>query len=87
MNTVEPWQPIETAPEGELVVVGWHQEGEDEDYSERHEFEWLEEGIWHNHAELVEYAQMCAPAGSEMPKETPPYTHWRSLPPIPKAAA
>ena len=78
------WRPIETAPEGRLVVVGWL-DAEDTETPERHEFDWLEDGCWTRHADHVEYADMVAPPGSRMPPQRAPYTHWLDLPAIPKA--
>lgn len=76
------WQPIETAPESKLVVVGWmDDEGED-----RQEFDYIEDGLWIHHADLVEHAQMVAPPGSKMPKEQPPYQWWMDLPAFPAAS-
>lgn len=75
----QQWQPIETAPTGKLVVVGWLDD-EDVEHPERHEFDYIEEGAWVHHAELVEHAQAVAPPGSRMPKEQPPYQWWMDLP-------
>lgn len=76
------WQAIETAPEGVLLVVGWL-DAEDEAHPERHDFDYLEDGVWQKHTENVEYFQACAPAGSRGPKEQAPYTHWMPLPAAP----
>lgn len=78
------WRPIETAPEGRMVVVGWL-DAEDAETPERHEFDWLEDGCWTRHADHVEYADMVAPRGSRMPPQRAPYTHWLDLPAIPRA--
>lgn len=82
LRAAPEWQPIETAPESKLVVVGWiDDEGED-----RQEFDYIEDGLWIHHADLVEHAQMVAPPGSKMPKEQPPYQWWMDLPAFPAAS-
>ena len=73
------WRPIETAPEGRLVVVGW-MDTEDSHYPENYDFDYLEDGLWAKHADCVEQAQAVAPPGSQMPKEQPPYQWWLDLP-------
>lgn len=73
------WQPIETAPEGRLVVVGWL-DAEDSHYPENYEFDYLEGGLWAKHEDCVEHAHAVAPPGSKMPKEQPPYQWWMDLP-------
>lgn len=73
------WQPIETAPEGVLVVVGWL---DSEDSEERHDFDWKEDGCWLNHEDSYQEFCAVAPPGSRGPKETAPYTHWLELPPL-----
>lgn len=81
----QQWQPIETAPEGVLLVVGWL-DPEDAEHPERHDFDYLEDGVWQKHSENVEYFHACAPAGSRGPKEQAPYTHFMpigSIPPSP----
>lgn len=78
--SAEPWQPIETAPEGVTVVVGWMAQ---EDANLCSDFDWLEDGIWQKHSEHYEWAYSVAPAGSHMPSESAPYTHWMPLPEIP----
>lgn len=76
------WQPIETAPEGILVVVGWLED--DLEHPERYDFDQKEDGVWYVHEENVQYADACAPAGSRMPKQTAPYEYWMPLPPMAK---
>jgi len=76
------WQPIETAPEGRLVVVGWL-DTEDSHYPENYEFDYLEGGLWAKHEDCVEHAHAVAPPGSQMPKEQPPYQWWMDLPAFP----
>lgn len=83
---VPQWLPIESAPEGSLVVVGWL-DAEDEDHPERHDFDMLEDGVWQAHENNVQHAECCAPPGSRMPKQTAPYTHWMPVPVIPGAPA
>lgn len=78
------WQPIETAPEGRLVVVGWL-DTEDSHYPENYEFDYLEGGLWAKHEDCVEHAHAVAPPGSQMPKEQPPYQWWMDLPAFPAA--
>ncbi|BEP34279.1 hypothetical protein GmRootV59_12530 [Variovorax sp. V59] len=78
------WQAIETAPEGVLLVVGWL-DAEDEAHPERHDFDYLEDGVWQKHSENVEYFQACAPTGSRGPKEQAPYTHFMPVGSIPGA--
>lgn len=75
------WQPIETAPEDVLVVVGWL-DPEDAETPERHDFDWKEDGLWRQYTAHVEHAEMVAPPGSRMPPASAPYTHWMALPPI-----
>ena len=77
------WQPIETAPSGKLVVVCWLDD-EDVEHPERHEFDYIEDGMWVHHANLVEYAQAVAPSGSRIPKEQAPYQWWMPLPAPPE---
>jgi hypothetical protein len=82
------WQPIETAPENALVVVGWRDGHDpDEPNPERHDFDWKEDGCWMRHHDNREHAEMVAPPGSTLPPERAPYTHWLAVPPIPGAPA
>ncbi|MTI73311.1 MAG: hypothetical protein FH747_06575 [Stenotrophomonas sp.] len=81
LRAAPEWQPIETAPENKLVVVGWM----DDEGADRQEFDYIEDGLWIHHADLVEHAQMVAPPGSKMPKEQPPYQWWIDLPAFPAA--
>lgn len=78
------WQPIESAPEGRLVVVGWL-DTEDAHYPENYEFDYLEDGLWAKHEDCVEHAFAVAPPGSKVPKEQPPYQWWMDLPAFPAA--
>lgn len=73
------WQPIATAPEGKLVVVCWR----DDDGNEMHDFDYFEDGAWMKWSEHYEWAYSVAPAGSHMPRERAPYTHWIGLPEAP----
>lgn len=83
---VTGWQPIATAPEGQLTVVGWLDPA-DPEHPERHDFDWLEDGVWQRHFENYEHFITCAPAGSAGPREEAPYTHWMPLLAVPIAAA
>lgn len=80
----QEWRPIEAAPEGRLVVVGW-MDTEDSHYPENYDFDYLEDGLWAKHADCVEHAHAVAPSGSKMPKEQPPYQWWMDLPAFPAA--
>ena len=84
LRAAPEWQPIETAPEGKLVVVGWL-DTEDSHYPENYEFDYLEDGLWAKHEDCVEHAQAVAPPGSKVPKEQPPYQWWMDLPAFPAA--
>ena len=84
LRAAPEWQPIETAPEGGLVVVGWL-DAEDSHYPENYDFDYLEDGLWAKHADCVEHAHAVAPPGSKMPKEQPPYQWWMDLPAFPAA--
>jgi len=84
LRAAPEWQPIETAPEGRLVVVGWL-DAEDSNYPENYEFDYLEDGLWAKHEDCVQHAQAVAPPGSQMPKEQPPYQWWLDLPAFPAA--
>jgi hypothetical protein len=81
-STPQGWQPISTAPEAELVVVGWL-DSEDTEHPERHDFDWLEEGLWQKHSADHEHFLMVAPPGSRGPSENAPYTHWQRIGAIP----
>ena len=75
--------PIATAPEGQMVVVGWL-DPEDPEHPERHDFDLLEEDCWqkwHEHAEHVEII------GGHGVSYTPPYTVWMPVSPIPTSSA
>lgn len=84
LRAAPEWQPIETAPEGRLVVVGWL-DAEDSHYPENYEFDYLEDGLWAKHEDYVEHAFAVAPPGNQMPKEQPPYQWWMDLPAFPAA--
>lgn len=81
-STPQGWQPIDSAPEGELVVVGWL-DAEDTEHPERHDFDWLEDGLWQKHSADHEHFLMVAPPGSRGPSEKAPYTHWQRIGAIP----
>jgi len=84
LRAAPEWQPIESAPEGRLVVVGW-MDTEDSHYPENYEFDYLEGGLWAKHEDCIEHAHAVAPPGSRMPKEQPPYQWWMDLPAFPPA--
>lgn len=84
LRAAPEWQPIETAPEGRLVVVGWL-DTEDSHYPENYEFDYLDGGLWAKHEDCLQHAQAVAPPGSQIPKEQPPYQLWMDLPAFPAA--
>lgn len=72
------WQPIETAPADVVVVVGWR----DREEEECHDFDYKEDGIWIRHSDHAEHVQVIGGWGVS---DTPPYTHWMLLQPLPPA--
>lgn len=78
------WQPIETAPDGDIVVVGWLDD-DDHETPERHDFDYKEDGVWVKHEDLYQEFCAVAPPGSRGPREQAPYTHWMAVPPLPEA--
>lgn len=72
------WQTIDTAPEGRLAVVFW-MDKEDSENPERHDFDFLEDGVWQKHDEHYQHFCAVAPPGTHGPKESAPYTHWMPL--------
>lgn len=76
--TPDGWLPIETAPEGELVVVFWRGDGEGEE-SERHDIDYLEDGVWQRHYDGYEHYMAVGQSLGPGPKEKAPYTHWKHL--------
>lgn len=84
LNCVVGWQPIETAPEDVLVVVGWLDK-EYCEYPERHDFDIKENGVWQVYDGLSQHAQAAAPRDipCKMPSDEAPYICWMYLPPIP----
>ena len=76
------WQPIETAPEEKLVIVGWLCDYDTEN-PDRVDFDYKEDGMWRKHSELYEEFICVAPPESRGPKENAPYTHWMDLQPLP----
>lgn len=83
MTNSSSWQPIDTAPEGALVVVGWRVDGDGPE-SERHDFDWKEDGCWRNHADNHEhYVMVGGPSLGPGPSEQAPYTHWLRLESLP----
>ena len=80
------WQPIETAPEGRLVVVAWLDK-DDPKNPERHMFDFIEDDGWVKHNEDYDHFCCVAPPGSTGPSADAPYTHWLLIPDIPGAPA
>lgn len=78
------WSPIETAPEGKLLVVCWF-DRDDPENPERHDFDYLEDGVWAKHADDYDHFCCVAPPGSHGPSADAPYTHWMALPDVPAA--
>ena len=74
------WMDIATAPEKELLLVGWV---DPDDTLERHCFDMLEAGCWQAHEADREHFLMVAPPGSRGPKEGAPYTHWKRIGSLP----
>ncbi|WP_322083960.1 hypothetical protein [Burkholderia sp. BCC1972] len=74
----DQWQPISSAPDNVLVVVFWL-DSEDEKNPERYDFDYIEEGGWVKWNDHYEWAHSVALAGSRLPREQPPYTHWKAL--------
>lgn len=85
----DAWQPIETAPEGELVLVYAPPQSGDYPDDVRIKFDYIcpdYEG-WHDHC--ASYEHYMAVGGSNAcgpdvvctgPTEKAPYTHWRRIP-------
>ncbi|MBB3802036.1 hypothetical protein FHR47_002284 [Xanthomonas arboricola] len=73
----EGWRLIAEAPENRLCVVGWV---DDEDGEERHQFDYIEDGLWVNHQEFVDHADAVAPACSQMPARDAPYQWFIEIP-------
>lgn len=80
------WQPISAAPEGRLLVVLWLDKT-DKRNPERHDFDYLEDGVWVKHADNYDHFLCVAPPGSSGPSEDAPYTHWLLIPDAPKESA
>lgn len=76
--TEDGWEPIETAPDDELVVVFYLQKEGDEEV-DMHTLDFKEEGCWFHHNDHYEHFVACAPPGSIGPSENAPYTHWKRL--------
>lgn len=72
-------RPIDTAPEGELVVVLWL-DPEDGEHPERYAFDYLEDGLWMNYFNEHEHYAIAGVARGN--SEGAPYTHWWPLPVI-----
>ncbi|AFU45855.1 hypothetical protein C380_10770 [Acidovorax sp. KKS102] len=77
------WQDIATAPEGQMVVVGWL-DHEDTEHPERHDFDLLEDGCWQQWHERAEHVEVIGGHGVSY---TPPYTVWMPVSPIPTSPA
>lgn len=77
------WMPIATAPEGQMVVVGWL-DPEDAEHPERHDFDLLEDGCWQQWHERAEHVEVIGGHGVSY---TPPYTVWMPVNPIPTSSA
>lgn len=80
----DAWQPIETAPEGKLLVVAWLDK-DDPDNPERHAFDFIEDDGWVRHNEDYDRFLYVATLGSTGPSAHAPYTHWIELPEVPAA--
>lgn len=80
------WTPIQYAPEGRPLLVGWL-EPEDTDNPERHQFDVLEDGVWQVHDDDYQHFLAVAPPGSIGPSEKAPYTHFLNLKPLPRPKA
>jgi hypothetical protein len=80
----DAWQPIESAPEGKLLVVSWLDK-DDPENPERHAFDFIEDGGWVRHNEDYDHFLCVAPPGSRGPSADSPYTHWMALPDVPSA--
>ncbi len=81
-NRREGWQPIETAPEGQLVVVLWFDKTDPEN-TQRHDFDFKGDGVWHIHNENYEHYLCVGGSMGPGPSERAPYTHWMPLPAAP----
>lgn len=77
------WQDIATAPEGQMVVVGWL-DHEDTEHPERHDFDMLEDGCWQQWHERAEHVEVIGGHGVSY---TPPYTVWMPVSSIPTTSA
>jgi hypothetical protein len=82
------WQPIETAPQDQLVMVYSPPTEEDWPDSNRVKFDHIDTDIgkdyWFDHGEHYEhYCCVGKPVGSIGPREKAPYTHWMPLPTSP----
>jgi len=80
------WQPIETAPEGRVVMLGWL-DPSDAESPEQYHFDCLQDGCWSNYQDHYEWAHSVAPPGSRLPPEAPPYQFWMDIRPFPTAPA
>lgn len=83
------WQPIETAPKDQLVMVYTPPTIHDYPDSVNIRFDHIDSDIaddyWYEHGEHYEhYCCVAKPEGSTGPSERAPYTHWMPLPAAPK---
>lgn len=78
----DAWLPIETAPEGELVICMWLDK-EDDEHPARYNFDYFEDGIWMNYFSEHEHYAIAGVATGR--SEDAPYTHWIPLPAAPTA--
>ncbi|AXF52955.1 MAG: hypothetical protein [Caudoviricetes sp.] len=83
------WQPIETAPKDQLVMVYTPPTIHDYPDSVNIRFDHIDSDIaddyWYEHGEHYEhYCCVAKPEGSIGPSEKAPYTHWMPLPAAPK---
>lgn len=78
------WLPIKDAPEGELVVALW-MDSDDQEHPERHNFDYLEDGVWQNYFNEHEHYLIAGVAKGR--SEDAPYTHYMPLPAAPSQGA
>lgn len=73
------WLPIESAPEGLLVAVGWIDK---EDGTAHYDFDYLEDGVWQRYFDYYEHLVI---AGAPGRAEDAPYTYWMDIAHLPAA--
>lgn len=69
------WRPIANALEGEHCVCCWLDKY---DGDMRHNFDWLEDGVWQNYFNEHEHLLIAGAASGR--SEDAPYTHFMPLP-------